>query len=116
MRQNTRSIAWFLSGLSVCIAYRADAQLIVPGFVVENYANVPNPTWFSFDNSSGVLYVGREEGSTPSPIHRIGPGGFPVEEYGPNFGDPDSVLFDAAGLVSLAGHAADGSRGYLCVE
>lgn len=79
---------------------------VVPGFIVEEYATVGGPVEMSFD-PTGILYVGHDlsfSGGTstdPAKIHRVGIGGFPVEEYGlATIGDPDAVLFDVLGVVS----------------
>ncbi len=77
---------------------------IVPGLTAEVYACVPACEKLSFDPETGALYVGNGEsgpsGLDPVRIHRVGPGGQPVETYGPGIIDPDSVLFDATGSVS----------------
>ena len=78
----------------------------VPGFTVETYAVLSGPVTLSFD-PSGVLYVGHDNRFLPGgsccsviPIHRIGVGGTPVEEYGDPTPDPDTVLFDATGAIA----------------
>lgn len=97
----------------VCCVGRARAEVIVPGFNVDVYAGVPNPSRLSFA-PSGDLYVG--SGGDPARIHRVSPGGTPVVEYGnSDMRDPDSVLFDPVGLISgtagsvlvAGGHAQD---------
>ena len=79
---------------------------VVPGFAVEDYAEVPDAMNLTFD-STGTIYAGRDMAFSgggaldPAKIHRIAPGGSPVREYGETaIGDPDSVLFDADGTVS----------------
>jgi len=59
------------------------------------YAHVPEPMKLSFA-PDGSLYVGRQPGVR---IHRVGPGGQPVTEFGPPMVDPDAVLVDAAGRI-----------------
>src|SRR5262249_2501508 len=78
----------------------------LPGFTVSVYAFVTDPVRLSFD-PSGVLYVGRDNsgsGGTNTDsrkIHRVGPGGSPVGEYGATaLPDPDAVQFDASGAIS----------------
>lgn len=44
------------------------------------------------------MYVANNAGV--GPIRRVGVGGSPVEDYGPQFPDPDAVLFDAGGGIS----------------
>lgn len=55
------------------------------------YAHVPEPMKLSFA-PDGTLYVGRQPGLR---IHRVGPGGRSVAEFGPPMTDPDAVLVDA---------------------
>ena len=62
------------------------------------YAHVPEPMKLSFA-PDGSLYVGRQPGLR---IHRVGPGGQPVREFGPPMTDPDAVLVDAA--THIGGH------------
>ena len=94
----------------------------MPGFRVEVYAEVTDPTDLTFDHA-GAFYVGRDNlgsggGSGDAVrIHRIGPGGFPVEEWGATaVDDPDTVAFDANGSISgvpgsvLVGGQVVGSR------
>lgn len=78
----------------------------VPGFHVEIYANVTDPVMLSFD-SGGTLFVGRDAGGSggnggdPVKIHKVGPGGSPVAEWGANaIDDPDAVVSDEAGVIS----------------
>jgi len=79
----------------------------VPGFAVTTYATVTDPITLSFA-PDGTLYVGRDAAGTPGgtsaqavKIHRVGPGGSPVVEYGASaVPDPDAVLFDATGRFS----------------
>jgi hypothetical protein len=59
------------------------------------YAHVPEPMKLSFA-PDGSLYVGRQPGLR---IHRVGPGGQPVTEFGPPMTDPDAVLVDAAAHI-----------------
>ena len=79
-----------------------------PGYSVEIYAAAPEPVRLSFDEASGVLYVGRDlaDPRAPTRVHRIGPGGVPVEPFGdPAVSDPDAPLFDALGEISGAAGA-----------
>jgi hypothetical protein len=85
----------------------AFAVPIVPGFTVEHYADVTDPTEMSFSPATGDLYVGRDNSgsggsqATPAKIHVVAPGGATVTEFGDTaIADPDTVLFDAAGDVS----------------
>jgi len=76
---------------------------------ITTYAQVIDPIQLSFA-PDGTLFVGRDNfGSTNDPahwddpvkIHRVGPGGAPVTEYGDApLQDPDGVLFDALGSIS----------------
>ncbi len=82
------------------------ADPVVPGFVVAPYATVTDPVDVSFA-SDGTLYAGRDAtgsggGSGDAvKIHRIGPGGAPVEEFGnAAIFDPDGVLVDQSGAIS----------------
>ena len=84
----------------------AEAVPVVSGFVVEAYAEVQGPVRLSFA-PSGVLFAGRDllnAGGThkeATRVHKIGVGGSPVVEYGDTpIPDPDSLLFDANGIVS----------------
>ena len=70
------------------------------------YATVTDPTTLSFA-PDGTLYTGRDNagsGGTSADavkIHRIGPGGTPVTEFGnATIRDPDAVVVDVAGIVS----------------
>lgn len=65
------------------------------GYGISVYANVPEPMKLSFA-PDGALYVGRQPGVR---IHRVGPGGSPVAEYGPPMVDPDAVLVDQNGHI-----------------
>jgi len=78
----------------------------VPGASVTLYATVTDPTTLSFA-LAGELFVGRDASGSGGgngdavKIHRIGPGGSPVAEYGEaGIDDPDGVLFDESGVVS----------------
>jgi hypothetical protein len=95
----------------------ARAQLpTVPGYGVSLYAQVTDPVRLSFDRTTGALFVGRDNSGSGGTngeavrIHRVGPGGAPVEEYGlMAILDPDALLFDAAGT------AAEGAAGSVLV-
>lgn len=84
----------------------AHADPTVPGFVVTPYATVTDPASLAFA-SDGTLYAGRDAtgsggGSGDAvKIHRIAPGGTPVEEFGDAaLFDPDGVLVDETGAIS----------------
>ncbi len=102
------ALALFLAfGLGFVSSAQADPT--VPGFTVEVYANVDDPTRLAFA-PDGVLYTGRDAlgsgggAGDAVKIHRIGVGGAPVVEYGVSATpDPDSVAVDVLGLVSNAG-------------
>jgi len=82
---------------------------VVPGYIVEQYAeNVPLPVELGFD-PSGVLYAGFGDSDIPGSISRIGIGGFPVGPYGPPLSDPDAVLVDTAGLFAMPGSVLVGT-------
>ena len=70
------------------------------------YASVPDPVDIDIGDD-GVMYVGRDRsgsgGSTADAvkIHRIGPGGSTIEEFGnATIPDPDAVVIDRHGAVS----------------
>lgn len=97
---------WLLVLAAWSLTSAAAADPLVPGFLVTHYATVTDPFTLSFD-PAGNLYVGRDnsgsggENTDPVRIHRVGPGGSPVREYGDTaIADPDIVLFDSSGLVS----------------
>lgn len=75
----------------------------VPEFVVETYATVTRPSQISFD-PGGVLYTGNDTNVPnypPVKVHRIGIGGYPVEEYGHSgLTDPDAVVLDPLGSIT----------------
>lgn len=77
---------------------------VVPGFVVTTYADVAGPISLTFD-ASGALFCGRDvpgsQGGDTVKIHRIGPGGSPVDEFGTDgIPDPDGALVDLDGSIS----------------
>ena len=85
------------------------AGQVVPGLTVEHYADVTDPLGLTFA-PDGTLYSGRDNAGSGGEtwdavkIHQIGIGGTPVVEYGNDpIPDPDSVLFDAAGLYAQPG-------------
>ncbi len=91
-------------GLALFAAGAAGGVPDVPGFVVEIYADVPGPVELDFD-ASGNLFCGRDipgtGGHDSVKIHRVGPGGTPVVEYGASvIRDPDAVLVDRDGSIS----------------
>jgi hypothetical protein len=86
----------FLCSLSLV----ASAAPVVPGFNVTTCAVVPVQNRFTFD-ALGGLYIGNTiNAASGGPVHRVGPGGSPVGDYGPAIFDPDAVSFDATGAVS----------------
>lgn len=95
----------------------AMAQPQVPGAVTSSYATVPDPLSLSF-GADGALYVGRDNsgsgGGNPDAvkIHRIGPGGSPVTEFGnAAIPDPDAVIVDRTGAISgIAGSVLVGGQ------
>jgi sugar lactone lactonase YvrE len=96
-----RSLLLVLTAAAVAMA-----QPTVPGSVVTPYAGVTDPGALSFA-SDGSLYVGRDASGSGGGsgdavrIHRVGPGGTPVEEFGEAaIFDPDGVLVDETGSVS----------------
>jgi len=104
----TRSIYTIILALlgTFSLPNNAHAVPVVPGFTVQQYAAVTDPVTLSFD-AIGNLFVGRDNSgsggghSDPVPIHRVGPGGSPVTEYGNTaVFDPDAVVVDLAGIIS----------------
>lgn len=75
---------------------------MVDGYRIEVYAHVGQPMKLSFSRD-GSLYVGSQGGNDR--IHRIGPGGHPVVEFGPPQSDPDAVLADDEGRISGHRHS-----------
>ncbi len=78
----------------------------MPNATTTIYARVTDPVRLSFA-PDGTLFVGRDnsgsggENDDAVKIHRIGPGGAPVEEYGnTTISDPDAVFYDATGQFS----------------
>lgn len=115
-------IGAIVTALVIATPGAATGQPAVPGFTVETYATAPvhQISWISFDESTGTLYAGRDGSSSGEPlrIYRVGPGGMPIEEYGDEIiADPDTVLFDAAGIISgvagsvLVGGSVNGGTG-----
>lgn len=102
---NPRSIpAPFIVASTALLLTHSALPQSVPGFVVTTYASVDNPNLLSFA-PDGTLYAGRDTvitgSATPLKVHRIGPGGAPVVEYGDEpTPDPDTLVFDAAGVIS----------------
>lgn len=105
--------------LALGVAVAAHAQ-VVPGYTVELYAKVTDPVKINF-HTDGNLFVGRDNtgsgggGGDDVKIHRVGPGGSPVVEYGADpIHDPDVVIVDkfgkhtgVAGTVLVAGGKSD---------
>ena len=93
------------------------AQPVVYGAQTSVYSRVTDPVRLSFA-PDGELFVGRDNSGSGGDfddavkIHRIGPGGLPVEEYGnAAITDPDAVDYDTDGIatgivgaVIVAGH------------
>lgn len=89
----------------------------VPGTQTTVYARVTDPMQLAFA-PDGTLFVGRDNTGSGGDyddavkVHRVGPGGSPVEEYGAAaITDPDAVIYDANGSASgipgavlVAGH------------
>ncbi len=82
------------------------AQPTVPGTLTSTYARVTDPVRPSFA-PDGTLFVGRDNTGSGGDfddavkIHRIGPGGDPVVEYGNTaITDPDAVFYDVTGQFS----------------
>ncbi|HEY9174895.1 MAG TPA: LamG-like jellyroll fold domain-containing protein [Verrucomicrobiae bacterium] len=82
------------------------ARPTVPNATTTIYARVTDPARLSFA-PDGTLFVGRDNSGSGGgytdavKIHRIGPGGSPVEEYGNTaITDPDAVAYDADGSAS----------------
>jgi hypothetical protein len=78
----------------------------VPGAQTTVYARVTDPVRLSFAPDD-TMFVGRDNTGSGGDyddavkIHRIGPGGSPVEEYGnAAITDPDAVFYDATGQFS----------------
>lgn len=96
----------------------------VPGAETTVYARVTDPERLSFA-PDGTLFVGRDNTGSGGDyddavkIHRIGPGGSPVEEFGNTaITDPDAVFCDVTGQFSgtpgaviVAGTQLDASNG-----
>ena len=81
-------------------------QPVVPGAQTTIHARVTDPDQLSFA-PDGALFVGRDNigsgggNSDAVKIHRVGPGGSPVEEYGNTaITDPDGVFYDTTGQFS----------------
>lgn len=78
----------------------------VPGAQTTVYARVTDPVRLTFA-PDGTMFVGRDNYGSGGDyddavkIHRVGPGGSPVEEYGAAaITDPDGVIYDANGSAS----------------
>ena len=95
----------------------AQAEPQVTGATATVYATVTDPLAMSFD-SDGALYVGRDNGGSGGgapdavKIHRVGPGGSPVTEFGNTaIPDPDAVIVDRTGAISgIAGAVLVGGQ------
>ncbi len=109
MRSNTILATLFLAnGLPFSVVV---ADPVVPGFNVETYAEIVLPSGMSFD-PLGNLFVGSGgAGADPSWVYKVPPGGIP-ETYGAGpIPDPDSVIFDATGIISDPGSVLVGGGG-----
>ena len=103
---NQRVISRILAVIVFLLGGVARGGPVVPGFVVETYAEVQGPVRLSFA-PSGTLFAGRDLLSAggghkeATRVHKIGVGGGPVVEYGDaTIPDPDCLFFDADGIVS----------------
>ncbi|MGZ5199498.1 MAG: hypothetical protein ACXWC4_06970 [Telluria sp.] len=76
---------------------------VADGYRIEIYARVDQPMKLSFSRD-GTLYVGRQFRGNDR-IHKIGPGGHPVIEFGPVQTDPDAVAADDDGRISGHRHS-----------
>jgi hypothetical protein len=131
MTRTAKKVAVLMATL-VALGSTAEALALadpnVPGFTVETYASwddpVGGPTGLAFDDSTGALYVGRDDHGTGClKILRIPPGGTPVlglpvanYEYGERcVSDPDAVIFDALGTFYGAGGPGTGIPGSVVV-
>jgi hypothetical protein len=113
--------------------YEADriyrfAQPQVPGAQTSIYARVTDPVRLTFA-PDGNLFVGRDNHGSGGDwddavkIHRVGPGGTPVAEYGvAPITDPDAAVYDADGSASgvpggviVAGHQLNIAAGKIVV-
>jgi hypothetical protein len=115
--------ALYASDFESDILYRF-ALPTVPGADTTVHAHVTDPARLAFA-PDGTLFVGRDNSGSGGDwddavkIHRIGPGGSPVEEYGSSaITDPDAVIYDAngsasgiAGAVLVAGHELNSAYG-----
>jgi len=105
-----RRTAYLLAMIAVAVTQFGSGEAygvpVVPGFDVNVYATVPDPLRIDFA-PDGTLYAGRDNfgsggsGKDAVKIHRIGPGGSPVSEFGNGaIGDPDAVAVDVDGTIS----------------
>lgn len=89
-----------MAGLVLGVAPTALAQ-VVPGSIVEVYAEVPDPRRMSFDPVTGDLFVG--QGAAPNllvPINVVRRSDRSVSNFGPGIQDADAVQFDADGSLT----------------
>lgn len=111
LRSRWLLLASLCSSSVVPAAARAQSM---PGYLIQPYANVPNPVRISV-GSNGDIYVGRDPSSSGSNtayrIHRVTNGGATVTEFGnATIPDPDAVFYDETGLYSgVAGAVLVGS-------
>lgn len=89
--------------LQTAACHCATLPKVAEGYRIEVYARVDQPMKLSFSRD-GTLYVGRQLQSSDR-IHKIGPGGHPVVEFGPAQLDPDAVVADDDGRISGHRHS-----------
>jgi FlgD Ig-like domain len=95
-------VAPALALVAICLAPRAWADPVVPGFTVDVYSPAsPPPVRLAFDGD-GNLYVGVDAPfPTPGSILRVPPGGVP-QSHGDPLPDPDAVIVpDSTSLVAV---------------
>lgn len=99
--------------IAVVVAGSAFGQTLDPGFSFSPYATVPAPPMQLSFNAAGELFVAKS--GPNSFIRRIGPGGAPVETFGPLFPtEPISVQVDRVGAFSgTPGSVIAGGRAYI---
>ena len=101
-----KAIVLLTAGLALAAQSQAGPLPTVYRATATVYANVPDPMGIAFA-ADGALYVGRDNAGSGGnwldavKIHRVGPGGSPVEEFGRTaILDPDAVAVDLTGAVS----------------
>lgn len=120
----TRAGAGMVASALVCLPLSpASAEPVVTNLLTSVYARVTDPQHIDF-GPDGSLFVGRDAGGSGGSsaaavkIHRIGPGGAPVEEYGDlAIPDPDALAVDRTGVFAgvpgtvIVGGVFSGSQG-----